>query len=51
MEIISALVALFEENPLVTGGFPLQRRAGNPGIDVFLDVSLNKLLNKQSSDW
>ena len=34
--------------PPVIGGFPSQR-VSNTGSDVFCDVSLNKLLNKQSS--
>ena len=45
---ISALLALCEGNPSVTGGFPSQR-ASDAGFDVFFDVSLKKRLSKQSS--
>ena len=48
MERVSALLALYEGNPPVTGGFPSQR-ASNASFGVFFDVSLNKMLNKQSS--
>ena len=46
METISELLALYEWNPPVTGVFPSQR-ANNAGFDVFINVSLNKRLNKQ----
>ena len=46
MEMLSALLALCDGKPLVTGGFPSQR-ASNISFGVFFDVSLNKLLNKQ----
>ena len=50
MEMFSALLAHYEGNLPVPGGFPLQR-ASNAGLDDFFDgnVSLNKRLNKQSS--
>ena len=46
METFSALLALCEGNPLVTGGFqrPVMRRS----FDGFFDLRLNKRLNKQS---
>ena len=47
METFSALLVLCEGNPPVTGGFPSQR-GRNAGFGVFIDVSLNKRLNKQS---
>ena len=50
METLSALPALCEGNPLVTGGFPSQR-ASSTGFVVFFDVSLNKLLSKQLHCW
>ena len=43
MEMISALLALCEGNPPVTGGFPSQR-AVMWSFDVFFDVRLSKLL-------
>ena len=45
METFSALLALCEGNPLVTGGFqrPVMR-----SFDGFFDLRLNKRLNKQS---
>ena len=47
MEMLkSTLLTLFEENPLVTGGF-CSSRASN----TVFDVSLNTLLNKQLSCW
>ena len=49
MENISALLALCEGNPPVTGGVP-SWKAGNSGFDVFFDVSLTKWLNKPSND-
>ena len=45
MAMLSALLALCEGNPPVTGGFPSQRASD----DVFVDVSLNKSLNKPLS--
>ena len=45
MGTISALLALCEGNPPVTGGFPSQT-ASIAGFDVSFYVSLNKLLNK-----
>ena len=45
--IHSALLALCEGNPSVTGVYPLQS-ANDAGFDVSFDVSINKLLNKQS---
>ena len=36
--------------PLVTGVFPSQR-ASKPDFGVFLDVKLNRMLNKQSNYW
>ena len=47
MEMFSPLLALCKGNPPVTGGFPLQK-ASNTDFDFVFDVSLNKLLNKQS---
>ena len=43
----SALLALFDENPPVTGGFPSQRPLTR-SFDVFFDLCLNKQVNKQS---
>ena len=45
METLSALLALCEGNPPVTGGFPLKRQWR--GV-VFFDLRLNKHLSKQS---
>ena len=45
MEIFSMLLALYEGNPLVTGGFPLQRSVMQ-SFDVFFDLRLNKQLSK-----
>ena len=47
METVSALLALCEGNPPVTGGFPSQRPVTR-SIDVSFDVRLNKGLSKQS---
>ena len=47
METFSALLALCKGDPSVTGGFPLQRPVTRI-FDVFLDLSLNKRLGKQS---
>ena len=44
---ISALLALCEGNPPVTGGFPSQRPV-TWSVDVFFDLRLNKRLSKQS---
>ena len=46
VETLSELLALWEGNPPVTGGFPLQR-----AFDVFFDVSLNGTVNRQSCRW
>ena len=48
IKAVSALLAFYEDNLPVTGGFPSQR-ASNAGFGVFFDVSLNKRLNKLSS--
>ena len=48
METVSALLAICEGNPPVTGGF-LSQRASNTGFDDSFDVSLNKRLSKQTS--
>ena len=45
MEIVSALLAICEGNPLVTGGFPSQRRMTRSL--VFFDLRLNQRLSKQ----
>ena len=37
METFSALLALYEGNPPVTGGFPSQR-PGTRSFDIFLDL-------------
>ena len=50
METFSVLQALFEGNPTVTSGLPLQRPVTR-SFDVFFDVSLNKWLSKQSRCW
>ena len=50
METFSELLALFEGNPPVTGGFP----SPSPvtwSFDVFLDLRLNNRLSKQSWGW
>ena len=47
METFSALLALCEGNPPVTGGFPSQRPVTR-NFDVFVDLRLNKRLSKQS---
>ena len=46
-ENISALVAICEGNPTVTGGFPSQRPVMR-SFDIFFYLRLNKLLGKQS---
>ena len=50
METSSALLALGEGNPPVTGGFPSQRPVTG-SLDVVFDVHLNKRLNKQWTCW
>ena len=47
MELFSALVALCEGNPPVTGGFPPQRPVRG-SFDNFVDLRLKKRLSKQS---
>ena len=47
METFSALVALCEGKPPVTGGFPLQRPV-TQSFDVFFDLRLNKRWSKLS---
>ena len=44
METYSVLLALCEGNPLVTSGFPSQRRS----FDVFFDLRLKKRMSKHS---
>ena len=46
MEAFSALPALYEGNPPVTGVFPSQRPV-TQSFDVFFDKSLNKWLSKE----
>ena len=46
MEIFSALLALCEGNPSVTGQRPVTRN-----LDIFFHLRLNKLLSKQSRHW
>ena len=48
MKTLSALLALCEEKPPVTGRFPLQKSV-TLSFDVFFDLRLNKRLSKQSS--
>ena len=50
METFYALLALWEGNPSVTGGFPSQRPVTR-SFDVSFDVHLNKRLSKQSRCW
>ena len=47
METFSALLALCEGNPPVTGGFPSQRPVTR-SFDILFDMGLNKWLGKQS---
>ena len=47
METFSALLALYEGNPLVTGGIPSQRPVWQTFV-VFFNLCLNKWLSKQS---
>ena len=48
MVLFSAKLAICEENPPVTGGFPSQK-AGDAGFDIFCVVNLIKMLSKESS--
>ena len=50
LETLSALLALCEENPPITGGFPSQRPVTR-SFDIFFDMRLNKWLSKQSRWW
>ena len=50
MERFSALLALCEGNPPVTGEFPSQMPV-TWSFDVFIDLCLNKRLSKQSRRW
>ena len=50
METFSALLALCAGNSPVTGEF-LAQRPVTRSFDVFFDLRLNKLLNKQSWGW
>ena len=50
METFSALLALCEGNPQVTGGFPSQKPL-TQSIDNFFDLRLNKQFSKQSRCW
>ena len=45
METFSALLALFEGNPLVTGGFPSQRPV-TQSFDVFFGSALEQTLEQ-----
>ena len=47
METFSALLALCERNPPLTGGFPSQRPV-TQSFGVFFDLRMNKRLSKQS---
>ena len=47
MQTFSALLAVWEGNPLVIGGFPSQRLEMQ-SFDIFFDLHLNKWLGKQS---
>ena len=47
VETLSALLALWEGNPPVTGGFPWQRPVTRR-FDIFFNLRLNKRLSKQS---
>ena len=46
--MLSALLALCEGNPPVTGGFPSQR-ASDTGFDVYFDASQNNEYRKISN--
>ena len=50
MKTFSALLALCEGNPPVTGGFPSQRPVTR-SFDVFCDLCLNKRLSKEWRRW
>ena len=50
METFSALPDLCEGNPSANDGFPSQRPVTR-SFDVFLDLRLNKRLNKQTRRW
>ena len=50
MEMFSALLALCEGNPSVTGGFPSQRPVTR-SFGVFFHLRLNKRLSKQQRRW
>ena len=50
METFSALLALCEGNPSVTGGFPSQGPVMR-SFAVFFDLRLNKQMSKQSRRW
>ena len=50
METFSALLALCEGNPPVTGGFPSQRPVTR-SFDVYFDLCLNKRLSKHLRRW
>ena len=47
METFPVLLALYEGNPPVTGGFPSQRPVTQI-FNVFFDLRINKRLRKQS---
>ena len=50
METFSALLAIWEGNSPVTGGFPAQRPV-TQSFDVFFDLRLNEWLSKQWWGW
>ena len=50
IKAFSALLALCEGNPPVTGVFPSQRLVTR-GFDIFFDLCLNKRLSKRSRRW
>ena len=50
MEIYSALLAICESNPPVTGGFP-SKRPVTRSFDVFVDMRLVKRLSIQRRRW
>ena len=50
METFSALLALCEGNPPVTGGFPSQKPVTRI-FDVFFDLRLNKRPNGWANNW
>ena len=47
METVSALLAIWAGNSLVSGEFPAQKPV-TQGFGVFFDLRLNKRLSKQS---